>query len=267
MPDFPCFTPQRLPKLVHEGNSQQSPRESQSPWEAWKFQNEVQKQLYTISDQAQVTHRQLVPLSPNNWAGVDFYPFKIYQFPASFRTSQSIDDWRLVRVRSGNVLTSIIDPLTCSIVVGTDGVQMCDYQIYPAEFPTGSEGPGINGSLDILVDSGSLFFWLWVETTGSNSNAISQSYYLRYGSTPIVSSYGNPHPWTSFPKPDGAHTVIGYVDSFTGYYQGRVFIRQYQRTDIMASPVNYITMSVCDTNTGQTMEWWIAAYPFTASGG
>jgi hypothetical protein len=260
VPDFPTYTPNKSQQIIHEGSSQQSPRESQSPWQVWKYANEVQKQLYTVSDQTNATHRQLLTsIPPYQWNGIDFYPFKIYQYPESFRstTLDSVNDWRKVRVRSGNVLTTLIQPGGVSEVIGTDGIEFEDYQIYPPE--SGSGGVGISGSLDILVDANEYEYWFWVESSGSNPTA---SNFLRHGADPTIVSYANPHPWLNFPSASSdvsgsTFTIIGYSDTESSGSLGRMYIRQYLRTDLMSAGGATPNLLVNICNNGVVEKWKI----------
>lgn len=250
--DFPSFTPNRPQKIVHEGSSQQSPRESEGIWQQWKHANEVQKQVYTISDQAKATHRALIALQPKQWGGLDFHPFKIYQYPNALINGDS--DWKNVRVRAGEVLTNIISPATSSAVQGTDGVLFCDNQIYPAFDGTGGVGP--SGSLDIPVDANCAHYWFWIETSGSTS---SPTYHLRHGADPTVASYGNPNPWDTFPVPSGDKVVIGFADSLTGASTGQLYIRQYLRTDVMSQGA-LVQVNLCNEITGENEVYYFVGF-------
>ncbi len=233
--------------LLHERSQLDSVRESESTPHYWKYINLCSNTINALIENVLSLKRDLVSLSTPKLGGIDFYPFKIYQFPEIFRTTSidSYNDWRKVRVRAGCVLTDYIDPLSSSLVIGTDGIRYTDDQFYPNE----------TGSLDILVPENTSQYWFWVEQSSSN-------YYLRDGADPTVTSSYNPSAWTTFPTPDSTHWPVGYVDSLLGAGSHQLYVRQFARGDILSAGAGEVVSDVKQLKIKEVGDDWLRCREF-----
>lgn len=252
------LTPIKQLPRPHEVSHLRSPRDSDAIYSAWKRENEIVKGYNQVIGILNQMTREIKRLEGRRTQDFDFFPFKIYNLPDEFQVNSfSSDNWRKVNIRGGYVFTQTFDTGS-TFVNGTDRMEPVAYQniLSPPPYNAGQ----------YTVPTGSAQYWFWVEKSGSFVSG--SPYFLRYASNPLTpDSASNPNGWTNWPSASANNYVLGYADTSTQAPNNTMIFRQIQVGDIVTSPVNYITMSVCDTNTGQTMEWWISAYPFTGSGG
>jgi hypothetical protein len=147
------------------------------------------------------------------------HPFKIYNVPSVLRVTPDDDnDWRLFRVRAGQVMG--VD------VTGTDADDAN---------PDDESYPDVD---DFEVPISTPEYWFWIEDTGSG-------WVLRYGPDETASSYdGGPDPgqawtssnaWTTGPIPDSTHIPVGTVDTDTFSDDNTAVIRQLLRADVVST--------------------------------
>jgi hypothetical protein len=198
-----------------------SPRESDSVNKVWKHITQIGQVVNGHSSNISTLALSVKRIGERNKLGYDLYPFKIYVLPDQFRGFDP-DGWHKVRVRGGFVFTDNVT--TSSYVLGTDMFQNYAYQ---NTFP-------MTASYDITLptDSNSNPIWFWIEKTPSASVS---SYNLRYGNNPIVSSLGNPTPWSTFPAQNAAYIPVGLVDAYTSASSYQLLIRQFLETDVLSS--------------------------------
>lgn len=160
---------------------------------------------------------------------IDNYPFKIYVAQADQLAEDSAPDdaSRSFLVREGRYGTS---------KVTGDGMDGYDLNPDSDFFPTVDVVP-------IVVPEDAEAFYFWIELTVAGP-------VLRYGETP-ASNPDSIRQWTTYPKNDGYHIIIGELNIVTDE-QGNdeIIPRQLQRTDI-AVPLE---VTGCD-KTGQQITY------------
>jgi hypothetical protein len=235
--NLPVTTPLRVTTANREHSSLSPARDKDSIQQLYKTVGQYAYQINALTDLVKTMGHEISKLKQTPQVGFGFFPFQIYNIPAIFTSSHS---WNCYKVRQGSVLTSLIEPggyisgsitgsLTQSMVIGCDNVVYSDSDFLPNPINTG----------DIMIPTGSAQYWIWVETSQSN-------YYLRHSDIPTsASTPNNPNPWVNFPSSSTGHYILGYVDTYSSQSENRAYVRQMQRTDIVNTPLSYVTMSAC----------------------
>ena len=249
IPNNPKWAPREYSRL-------RSAKDKGSPGTSWKPMQEYASQLNSLTEFCKSLWKEMANIKKSQAATVEMYPFRIYSPPAWTYNPPSTGSisWRSFKVRNGCVLTQKVS--MSSQVFGCDGVKYHDQQYYPL--------PVENNLYVVPVSSSQYWFWI-EELTSSLPNT--GSYLLRYGANPAVASVGNPHPWASFPSASSQYVPIGFVDTNTSGSTQQSYVRQFQRTDVVATgnAIPNLPVFICNDVTGVAEEWLIVGTKVSSS--
>jgi hypothetical protein len=169
------------------------------------------------------------------------YPFKLYlALPHQIPTVDTGTDpdpdeaWRTFLVRAGRIEDKALEGDGCD---NYDDDPDSDY------YPTGVEGTDDQTQqiTPIVIPADSEAYWFWVEIVYDNTSSTTGKWkpVLRHGDDPTNNDDAE-NDWETFPKADGLHLPIGYVDTKTT--PGIAIVRQLMRADIIAA----YTVNACD---------------------
>ncbi len=253
-----AFIPRKIAPRRQEWSVYHTQRDSGAPLKAHKDQTTDARQLNALTELVIQHGKRIKELESRPVKGFGFYPFRLYSLPSPWLPTTAsadpagfdpINNWRTLQVRAGCVLTSYIDPLSSSLVAGTDLVRYPDTDLLPPLM--------LN---QILVPISSSKYWVWIEklnnpVTQSFGSVVKTYYTIRHGNDPSIvntGSYnngpiGNPAPptWTNWPSASATHFMIGYCDTISSASINQMYTRQLIRDDITDAGGNFVSMSVC----------------------
>lgn len=251
IPINPKYQPREYSRL-------RSMKDKGSPQTQWKHQAEYAAQINASTEFVKVMWDMLSGNTTPKSDGFDMFPFKLYSpiswfYPKGQYTGST--GWRTFRVHGGAVLTSYVD--SRSMVLGTDGAVWPDDHSYPLPVTSHS----------VVIPLGVPQYWFWIHSRSGSF----EPYQLYWGSNPktdATASGGTFQAWDNFPSASSYNIPIGYVDTLSSASIQRALIRQYQRTDVVATGGaggNYVPMRVCVNNEVQT--WMVDAYQSSSATG
>lgn len=266
MSKFPVNIPVKVQPPKFEQSKWIPMKDSASPYTLWKDVKSHASAINSIIQSLTSLFRDVAKLKQTTTPDFKFHPFKLYPLNKDFRPDIENSVWRTFNVRGGAVLTKYVD--SRSIVKGTDGITYTDYNLFPSNFMTGS----------VTVPLNTPNYWFWIHVlTGSLSASVmtDEQYIVHYGSNPSTDytsslSYlgSQSYAWSNYPSSSTENIPIGYVDTQSSGAISRAYVRQYLRTDVLATGAtsgSFIPVNVCVNGVDTIL--YVNGFFATGSGG
>ena len=250
---FQHYIPTKRVEKVSEYSPLASPKERNSPWQMRKTFNQFADQINNHTQQIKQTQRDTQRSNNPNikrLSSFDFFPFKIYTIADVFRPQNSGSyttgsNWQTVRIRNGQVLTSFVN-YTSSFVYGTDGTQYPDSNYF---------NPAWTSGIDYIIPPSSSQYYFWIESLSSSVSG--SNYCIQSATSSNIPSTYIQSPWFNYPSASNTHIPVGYVDNMTSASVHQLLIRQFQRTDVVAtggsSSGSYLQLIACINGVNTTI--------------
>ncbi len=156
-----------------------------------------------------------------------FHPLKIYRFPVCLRAAPNAStDYAKIRVHAGRY--------NGTKILNTDGHDLNPADSGYPDFPDLDYLPQESDGGDIQIPPNTSQYWVWVDISNTAVPMVKSGYLGQAVSGNIGSPPNNG--WLQFPNADPNVVPIGWVDDATDAPNNNLYIRQFQKSDIWATP-------------------------------